>query len=85
MTTLCMLPAFLAARLMFAAAPALAQLKSRWVEYTHGSTRLQAYMVYDDKITGKRPAVLMIHAREGMTAKTPQLAETWALRELFGN
>ena len=35
-------------------------------------------MTYDDKITGKRPAVLMIHAREGMTPKTLQLAETWA-------
>ena len=34
-------------------------------------------MVYDDQMTGRRPAVLMIHAREGMTPKMG-LAETWA-------
>jgi len=31
------------------------------VEYSHGDTKLKAYMVYDDQVTGKRPAVLMIH------------------------
>ena len=77
-TMLRMLPAFLAATFALAAGPALAELKSQWVEYTHGSTKLKAYMVYDDKIKGRRPAVLMIHAREGMTPKTQQLAETWA-------
>ena len=35
-------------------------------------------MAYDDKVTGKRPAMLMIHAREGMTPKTQQLAENWS-------
>jgi dienelactone hydrolase len=78
MTMLRMLPAFLAATFALATGPALAELKSQWVEYTHGSTKLKAYMVYDDKIKGRRPAVLMIHAREGMTPKTQQLAETWA-------
>ena len=78
MRTLRLLPAFLATTFALAAGPALAQLKSQWVEYTHGSTKLKAYVVYDDKITGRRPAVFMIHAREGMTPKTQQLAETWA-------
>jgi len=78
MTMLRMLPAFLAATLALAAGPALAELKSQWVEYSHGNTRLKAYMAYDDKVTGRRPAVLMIHAREGMTPKTMQLAEIWA-------
>lgn len=73
-----MLPAFLAAIFALAAGPARAEMKSEWVEYSHGSTKLKAYMVYDDKVTGRRPAVLMIHAREGMTPKTLQLAETWA-------
>ena len=78
MTMLRMLPAFLAATFALAAGPALAELKSQWVEYSHGDTKLKAYLAYDDKVTGRRPAVLMIHAREGMTPKTLQLAETWA-------
>jgi dienelactone hydrolase len=59
-------------------APALAEINSRWVEYTHGTTKLKAYMAFDDKVTGKRPAVLVIHAREGMSQKTRDLTEMWA-------
>src|SRR5262249_46439621 len=73
-----MLPAFLVAALALATNPAQAEMKSQWVEYTHGDTKLKAYMVYDDQMAGRRPAVLMIHAREGMTPKTLQLAQTWA-------
>src|SRR5262249_25472807 len=72
------LPAFLVAALALATNPAQAEMKSQWVEYTHGDTKLKAYMVYDDQMAGRRPAVLMIHAREGMTPKTLQLAQTWA-------
>jgi len=78
MTMLRILPAYLAAAFAFAAGPAQAQMKTQWVEYGHGDTKLKAYMAYDDKVTGRRPAVLMIHAREGMTPKTLGLAETWA-------
>jgi dienelactone hydrolase len=70
--------AVLAAAFAFVCAPAQAQLKTQWVEYSHGDTKLKAYMAYDDKTAGKRPAVLMIHAREGMTPKTQQLTELWA-------
>src|SRR5262249_32573357 len=72
------LPAFLIAAFALATGPAQAEMKSQWVEYTHGDTKLKAYMVYDDQMAGRRPAVLMIHAREGMTPKTLGLAETWA-------
>jgi dienelactone hydrolase len=78
MTTFRMLPAFLAAAFALAAGPAQAEMKSQWVEYSHGDAKLKAYMAYDDKVSGKRPAVLMIHAREGMTPKTLQLTELWA-------
>src|SRR3981189_2881317 len=78
MTMVRMLPAFLAAPFALAAGPARAEMKTQWVEYSHGDTKLKAYMAYDDKVTGKRPAVLMIHAREGMTPKTLQLTEMWA-------
>jgi dienelactone hydrolase len=78
MTMLRTFAAVLAAAFALAAGPAQAEMKTQWVEYSHGDVKLKAYMAYDDKITGKRPAILMIHAREGMTPKTLQLAETWA-------
>jgi dienelactone hydrolase len=78
MTMLRMLPAAVAAAVALAAGPARAEMKKEWIEYSHGDAKLKAYVVYDDKVTGKRPAVLMIHAREGMTPKTQQLTETWA-------
>ena len=61
---------FLAAIFVLAAGPAQAELKSQWIDYSHGNVKLKAYMAWDDKVTGRRPAVLMIHAREGMTANT---------------
>src|SRR5437763_16878095 len=78
MTPLRILPAVLAAFIAFAAGPAAAEMKNQWVEYSHGNTKLKAYMAYDDEITGKRPAVFVVHAREGMTPKTQQLTELWA-------
>ena len=68
MTMLRMLPIILAAAFAFAG-PARAEMKTQWVEYSHGDTKLKAYMAYDDSVTGKRPAVLVVHAREGMTAE----------------
>ena len=73
------LAAALAAAFAFTAGSAQAEMMKReWVAYGHGDTRLKAYMAYDDQVSGRRPAVLMIHAREGMTLKTQRLAETWA-------
>ena len=73
-----MLPVVLAASVAFAASAAKAEMKSEWVEYNQGGMKLKAYMSYDDKITGKRPAVLVAHAREGMTPKTQELTQIWA-------
>ena len=78
MTMVRLLAATAAAVFAFVAVPAQAEMKKEWVEYSHGSTKLKAYMAYDDKITGRRPAVLVAHAREGMTPKTQQLTELWA-------
>ena len=78
MPKLSMLPTILAAAFAFAAGPAQAEMKSQRVEYSHGDTKLKAYMAYDDKVSGKRPAVLVVHAREGMTPKTQALTELWA-------
>lgn len=61
----------------FAPGSAEAEIRKQWIDYTHGSTMLKAYMVHDDAISGKRPAILMIHAREGMSETTRRHAETW--------
>src|SRR5256712_2890523 len=78
MTILRTLAPFLAAAVALAAGPAQAEMKNQWVEYSQGGTKLKAYLAYDDKVPGRRRAVLMIHAREGMTPKTQSLAEIWA-------
>jgi dienelactone hydrolase len=72
------LPAILAAAFALTASAAQAEVKKEWIDYSHGSKRLKGYAVYDDSKNGKRPAVLVIHAREGMTQKTQQLTELWA-------
>jgi dienelactone hydrolase len=78
MTMQHILPAVLAAVFSLSAVPAQAEMKSQWVEYSHGDTKLKAYMAYDDKITGQRPAVLVAHARSGMSPQTLKLTEIWA-------
>jgi dienelactone hydrolase len=78
MSKLNMLAAASAVAFMFAAGSAQAEMKKEWVEYTHGDVKLKAYMVYDNAVSGRRPAVFMIHDREGMTERTQQHVETWA-------
>ena len=78
MASLCMLAAALAAAVGLAALPARAEMKTQWVEYSHGDTKLKAYMAYDDKITGKRPAIFVVHDRAGMTPATLKHTEMWA-------
>src|SRR5207249_7201307 len=78
MTMQHILLAVLAAVFSLSVVPARAELKNQWVEYSHGEAKLKADMVYDDKVTGRRPAVFVVHAREGMTPKTQQLTELWA-------
>jgi dienelactone hydrolase len=60
------------------AAPARAEMKTQWVEYTHGDARLKGYMAWDDARTGKRPAVFMVHGKWGMGGNTREQAEQWA-------
>ena len=78
MTITRILPAILAAVFALVAGSAQAEVKKGWIDYTHGTKKLKGYAVYDDAKNGKRPAILMIHAREGMTPKTLALTEMWA-------
>jgi dienelactone hydrolase len=60
------------------AAPARAEIKTQWVDYSQGGTALQGYLAYDDAVTGKRPGVLLLHRRDGMSDLTLQNARMYA-------
>ena len=63
---------------LVSAGTAQADLRIEWVEYSHGATRLKSYLVHDDKTAGKRPAVFLVHRRNGMDANTLKSADLYA-------
>jgi dienelactone hydrolase len=63
---------------LFTGSVAQAEIKTQWIEYTHGDAKLKGYLAYDDILTGKRPAILMIHDRAGVQTYTQKHAETYA-------
>ena len=64
-----------AAAAVLRAGAAQAAMKNQWIDYKQGNTVLSGYLVYDDAIQGKRPAVLMIHDRSGFSEGTIADAE----------
>jgi len=72
------MPALLLACATVLAAPARAEIKTQWVDYSQGGTALQGYLAYDDAVTGKRPGVLLLHRRDGMSELTLQNAKMYA-------
>ena len=46
-----------------------AEVQTRYIDYRHGHTALSGYMAYDDSLQGKRPGVLLVHDRAGLTEK----------------
>ena len=78
MTTRRLTAAVLAATLLAPAGTALADMKTEWVEYSHGPTKLKSYLVYDAKVAGKRPAVFLVHRRNGMDENTLKSANLYA-------
>jgi dienelactone hydrolase len=57
------------------ASRAQAAIKTQWVDYKQGDTALRGYLAYDDSSTAKRPGVLLVHRRDGMSDLTLQNAE----------
>ena len=55
--------------------PAEAQIKTETVEYKQADTALEGYVAYDGSVTGKRPGVLLLHRRDGMSDFTRQHTE----------
>jgi dienelactone hydrolase len=72
-----LLPAVIVAFSVLSGA-AQAEIKSEWVEYSHGGAKLKGYLAYDDAIAGKRPGILMVHRRDGMTPLTLKNTEMYA-------
>ena len=62
------------ATLMLAGA-ARAEIKTQWIDYRQGDTPLRGYLAYDDASRDKRPGVLLVHRRDGMTPLTLANAE----------
>jgi dienelactone hydrolase len=60
------------------AGTARAEIKAQWIDYNEGDTALQGYLAYDDSIPGKRPGVLLLHRRDGMSDLTLQNAKMYA-------
>src|SRR5262249_51548999 len=65
----------LALTAVLAAAGARAEVKTQWIDYREGDTPLRGYLAYDDAIKDKRPGVLLVHRRDGMSALTLKNAE----------
>ena len=64
---------------VFQAGAARAELKKQWIDYKDGEQALQGLLVFDDARSGKRPGVLLVHRRDGMSDFTIRDAE-WAAR-----
>lgn len=54
---------------------AQAAVKTQYVDYKHGDTPLKGYLAYDDSLKGKRPGVLLVHYRGGLSETTLKDAE----------
>ena len=57
---------------------AQAEIKTQWVDYKEGDTALQGYLAYDDSLQGKRPGILLLHRRDGMSELTLANAKMYA-------
>ena len=60
---------------IFQTSPGVAEFKTQTVDYKHGDTALEGYLAFDDSITGKRPGVLLLHRRDGMSDLTRKNTE----------
>lgn len=50
------------------ARPARAAIRTQTITYSQDSVTLEGYLAYDDRITGKRPGILVVHEWKGITA-----------------
>ncbi|MEW6117943.1 MAG: dienelactone hydrolase family protein [Nitrospirota bacterium] len=67
------------AMIVMTAASVQAEVRTQVIEYKLGATVLEGYLAYDDKLSGKRPGVLVVHEWYGINPyikkRTEQLAQ----------
>ena len=64
--------------LTLSTAAARAEIRTHWIEYSQGGARLKGYLAYDDSLGDRRPAMLLVHRRNGMDAVTLKNTEMYA-------
>jgi dienelactone hydrolase len=57
---------------------AQAEVRTKTVQYRHGTAVLEGYLAYDDAIQGKRPGVLVVHEWWGLNSFSMKRAEELA-------
>jgi len=57
---------------------ALAEIKTKVIEYKHGDVVLQGFLAYDDAATGPRPGVIIFHEWWGLNGYAKSRAEQLA-------
>jgi dienelactone hydrolase len=57
---------------------ASAAIRTETVEYREGDTVLEGFIAWDDSVTGKRPAVVIVHQWKGLTDYEKKRAEMLA-------
>jgi dienelactone hydrolase len=60
------------------AVSAQAHTHAQLIEYRHGETVLEGYLVYDEHIEGRRPGVLVVHEWKGLNDYAKRRAEQLA-------
>jgi len=70
MTTARLTSLALIAAMLLQAPAARAAMKTQWIDYQQGDTALSGYLIYDEAVPGKQPAVLMVHDRSGLSEDT---------------
>lgn len=55
-----------------------AEIHTQTLEYKDGNTTLEGYLAYDDSVSGKRPAVLVVHQWKGLGPYEKKRAEMLA-------
>jgi len=64
--------------MILAAGQALAEVKTRTIEYKDGDTTLKGMLAWDDAVSGKRPGVLVVHEWWGLNDYVKGRAEQLA-------
>ncbi|HKQ56848.1 MAG TPA: dienelactone hydrolase family protein [Candidatus Eisenbacteria bacterium] len=67
-----------AAATLTLASAALAEVKTKEIEYTQGEAPLQGYLAWDDALPGKRPGVIVVHEWWGHNPHARHQAERLA-------